>query len=640
MPKRRADCFFGFHSDFHATADTEGIGSFTDSEKIGEFLDAVKPDFIQVDTKGHPGCASFRSEFGTVAPGLEKDHLLILREETKKRGILLFAHYSGLMDDAVCSKHPDWAVQNADGTPDARVVDTDSPYEDTVMIPQLKELAGKYGFDGAWIDGECWAVIPNYKPEFLRRFYDASGFDRVDEDPASPSAVAFRRFVRKKFTEHIEKYVNALHAEYPDFEITSNYACSDQMPQNIPDCLDFHSADVTYQLTERLTVRCFAGLGKTWDVMSWCSAGCWNSPLGGFLPSRMKHIDRICREAAMAVAQGGAFQTTVPMTQQGEIQTSEKEHVAAIGDFVRARQPFCQGSAPVRCAAIWYSDDDRTESTDHIYHTYAPVSAVCGAVLDGGLPVSVIYDHVITSDELYEYPAVIIPGMKYVSQRNRDAVLRYVEKGGSAVVYGAKACALFTEVKEISDKIIYFESGGYMHGVNGGCAVFPDGAETLFPCYENAMKKDAPAVRAAVRIRRGKGSLFCIGWDFECERRKGKEYSFVERDLLRRVLELADPKPAAYLESGLRRAELVPSEKDGKLMLSIINTTEFYCDAFGNAFDGFPALRDVAVALRCDKRPGRIFIEPEHKAAEFTYDGAYAHIRVPEVKVHVILCVE
>jgi hypothetical protein len=29
-----------------------------------------------------------------------------------------------------------------------------------LLIPQLRELAGDYGVDGAWIDGECWASVP------------------------------------------------------------------------------------------------------------------------------------------------------------------------------------------------------------------------------------------------------------------------------------------------------------------------------------------------------------------------------------------------------------------------------------------------------------------------------------------------
>ena len=56
--KRRADAYFGLHFDFHATDLVSGIGSKTTAEEIGQFLDTVKPDYLQLDTKGHPGYSS------------------------------------------------------------------------------------------------------------------------------------------------------------------------------------------------------------------------------------------------------------------------------------------------------------------------------------------------------------------------------------------------------------------------------------------------------------------------------------------------------------------------------------------------------------------------------------------------------
>ena len=124
MNKKRKDCFFGLHFDFHATPDETGIGSMTDPKKVGEYLDAVKPDFVQFDTKGHPGYASFMTAYGNAAPGLEVDHLKIIREETKKRGILLFAHYSGAYEAKVTREHPDWATMEKDGKRSQIVNDT------------------------------------------------------------------------------------------------------------------------------------------------------------------------------------------------------------------------------------------------------------------------------------------------------------------------------------------------------------------------------------------------------------------------------------------------------------------------------------------------------------------------------------
>lgn len=112
---RRSDAYFGLHFDFHAVESTTGIGTKTKAEQIARYLDAVKPDYIQVDTKGHPGYASYCSEYGSVAPGLACDHLKILREETKKRGIILIAHHSGVYDVLACKTHPEWAAMNEDG---------------------------------------------------------------------------------------------------------------------------------------------------------------------------------------------------------------------------------------------------------------------------------------------------------------------------------------------------------------------------------------------------------------------------------------------------------------------------------------------------------------------------------------------
>lgn len=91
--KRRADSYFGLHFDFHANERLTGIGTRTKAENIDRLLETVKPDFLQVDTKGHPGYASFVTACGNTAPGLEANHLEIFRKETEKYGVALYGHY-------------------------------------------------------------------------------------------------------------------------------------------------------------------------------------------------------------------------------------------------------------------------------------------------------------------------------------------------------------------------------------------------------------------------------------------------------------------------------------------------------------------------------------------------------------------
>lgn len=67
--KRRSDCFWGMHSDFHAHPGYGTIVGETLNEKdIRSICENAKPDFIQIDCKGHPGYASYPTEMGNGMP--------------------------------------------------------------------------------------------------------------------------------------------------------------------------------------------------------------------------------------------------------------------------------------------------------------------------------------------------------------------------------------------------------------------------------------------------------------------------------------------------------------------------------------------------------------------------------------------
>ena len=65
---KRKDCFFGLHFDFHANAETPDIGADFDESTVERIAREVKPDFIQCDTKGHPGFSSYPTKKGNPAP--------------------------------------------------------------------------------------------------------------------------------------------------------------------------------------------------------------------------------------------------------------------------------------------------------------------------------------------------------------------------------------------------------------------------------------------------------------------------------------------------------------------------------------------------------------------------------------------
>ena len=54
--KKRSESFFGLHFDFHADPnDNVSVGAALKEDDIREICRLIRPDFIQIDCKGHPG---------------------------------------------------------------------------------------------------------------------------------------------------------------------------------------------------------------------------------------------------------------------------------------------------------------------------------------------------------------------------------------------------------------------------------------------------------------------------------------------------------------------------------------------------------------------------------------------------------
>ena len=160
------------------------------------------------------------------------------RSITEKYGVGLYAHYSGVWDTEAIAKHPDWAAVKADGTASKDMTSVFGPYVDELLIPQLKELAIDYGLNGAWIDGDCWATIPDYGPRAAAEYQKKYG--RLPEKPDEEGHGRFNAFCREQFYRYAEHYIKAVKAAAPDFEITSNWLNTAQAPDEFV-CTDYIS---------------------------------------------------------------------------------------------------------------------------------------------------------------------------------------------------------------------------------------------------------------------------------------------------------------------------------------------------------------------------------------------------------------
>jgi len=202
---RRDQSFFGIHFDIHAGDDCNEIGKNTTPGMV--HIDLVKPDYIQTDCKGHAGYTNYPTKVGNRAPGFAGDPLRVWRDVTARNGVALYMHYSGVWDTRAIELHPEWTAIHADGTRDKERTSVFGTYVDQLLIPQLKELAGDYGVDGVWVDGECWATIPDYGERSLRLFQESTRINDMPKSPSDRHWDEWMQFHREEFRKYLRHYI-------------------------------------------------------------------------------------------------------------------------------------------------------------------------------------------------------------------------------------------------------------------------------------------------------------------------------------------------------------------------------------------------------------------------------------------------
>jgi len=639
--KTRKDCFFGMHFDFHADVDSKGIGLQNTAEDVARYLDAAKPEFLNYDTKGHPGYTSYFTKYGNAAPGLEADFLKVVREETQKRGIRLYAHHSGIFDVLASRRHPEWTIQDNEGNP-SNVMDVTGPYADELLIKQLKELCLEYGFDGVWVDGENWAYRENYRYEFLEKFYQQSGYPAIDPDPYSPSHLAFREYCRDKFVKYIRHYIAEIKKDCPDFEISSNCAYGHFMPEKPMEEMDYLTEDgapaaggVSY------LARCFTRSGKPWDVQSWGALNFDDRLAASVKIKKALHFE--AREGSQVISQGGSYMASNTLNMNGKMLVEDEiERMRSLSEYLHARKPYNWGSIPLENTVVYLSDYNKLRTTPGLYdNTYLPKYA-CQLVLNGGRPVDVIFDYHILEDRLGDTKTIILPEIQYLSKELISKLRDFAEKGGNLILCGTDSCRLFEDMAGATfayDTVerLYVQSGDHQYGIRRPVTLFEkDTAIDLCNCYSDLMDSTRPTVSSVILNSYGKGKAVFIGWNIISEY---KEYhNFVLRNIMRLVLDTVEPTPYAYLEKGLHRVEIVPAMKEDKMIVNVINTTEI--DDPQEGYDEIVPLHDLVIAVRYDHAPSSVKLQPEGISPAYTYDGTYLHVTIDKLEIHSIIVVE
>jgi hypothetical protein len=637
---RRADCFFGVHFDLHASEDITDAGRTLTSEMVDTFLTKVHPDFIQIDCKGHPGITSYPTKVGYHVKGFQKDPLRLWRDMTEKNNVALFMHYSGVWDGKACTEHPDWAIVKANGEKSTQKTSFFSPYLDQLMIPQLKELSSEYHVDGAWVDGECWAVEPDYSEKAIQEWTKRTGISEVPRKNSDLNFPQYMEYMRSLFREHMRKYIDAIHAFDPNFQITSNWAYSSLMPEKVEINVDFLSGDVTPQngvFRSAFEARCLAPQGKPWDLMAWGFS--WN---GDKMPMSDKSVIQLKQEAAEIMAMGGGVQFYFQQNRDLSLKPWLANKLSEIGVFCRERQDFCHKAQAIPQIALLYPTKSYMNHSSSVYSFPTDkLQATLYALLDNQLPVEVLMEHHLAG-KTSQYPMIVIPECDYIEPSLLNELREYLQNGGNLLIIGNETPGIFANELGIQSSKTTEEKTQYISAANRlGCVSskiltveLGTDSKVISNFYESNDYRDAGKTIASSVRQVGKGKIAAIY--FNAGTAYSKYKTPVIRDFVAETIVQLSPEKMIEL-TGSHLVHMALNNLNGKTYVNLINVAGEHTNQAAIGYDQVPPLTDLTVSVKTPAKPAKIIFQPEGKEMQFTWSNGKSTILIPKLEIHSIL---
>jgi Hypothetical glycosyl hydrolase 6/Beta-galactosidase trimerisation domain len=642
----RRDAFFGIHFDLHAGAKDTELGADVTEDMIASLIERVQPDYIQQDCKGHPGYTSYPTQVGWASPGIVKDALAIWRKVTKRHGVRLFVHYSGVIDQRAVEVHPEWAARTVEGDPTPNgATSTFGPYVDQLLIPQLKEVMSTYELDGAWIDGECWGTEIDYSPMALEAWQRATGYEDAPFAPDGPHWHEWLEFHRRQFERYLTHYLDELHAFMPDVEITSNWMYTGFVPRPVQAPIDFISGDFSAQdsvNTARFEARYISNAGLPWDLMAWGFSWWGDGATGQRTHKPAVHLQQ---EAAVVLSQGGGFQVYYPPTRAGWFDPHLVDVLGEVADFCRERQAVSHKTESVPQVALLLSSVAFYDKTPNVLRAYnGEHNALHGtlhALLESGYSVDVLAEHQIV-EHLDDYPVIVLPEVHMLAPSFRTSLVDYVRHGGSLMLVGAETAQLFgTElgVTLIGEPMLchnYLDIGMPMGMCEGlWQTIEPVTAEVVgcrYPTFD-PRKHGQPA--ATVNCL-GKGRIGAVYGPLGTVHLK--YHTPQVRDFLGRVMTTLFPEPMVEL-SGPPCIDMSVRRKGEQLLVHLANTAGMQVTSAYTILDYVPPVGSLTLRIKMDAPPAAVSLVPAG-VVDHTWQDGVLTVKLPTVEIHTVVVID
>lgn len=637
---RRADTFFGIHFDLHPQENDTELGRDLTAAHIDDFLDRVRPDFVQYDCKGHAGWLGYPSQVSRSSPGIVNDSLALWRKQTAARNIPLYIHFSGVWDSLAVREHPEWARLDAAGKADDRQTSLWSPYVTERMIPQLLEAADKYDLDGAWVDGECWQTNPDYSLPALRAWLQLGLGAEVPRKPEDPHWDVWLEFQRQRFRDYLKTYIGAVKAKFPSLEIASNWLYSTFVPEKPDLPVDFFSGDylgnaslTRARLDARYLYQSGLASGKAWDLMAWGFQQANTNAIGTI----HKPALQLQQEASVVLAQGGAFQIYYQPTRTGRIDTRHVAVMEQVAQFCRQRQALCHKSRSASPVAVLFSRHSLYKTSGKLFGSWGAPLQVCTGLLDA------LIDNYCSVDVAPDwsslaYPVLAIPEWLDLGDRLVQDLAARVRSGLKLFLAGAQNARRFaphfgwalsgaaTEGPAwLATPALFANARGLWQNVDPGQGKV---LASRYATYDS----QGPGLPAALSWSIGQGQVVLapgpIGQAYEAT------HATALRDFVGLCLQALDVPRVEILGPDRPPLEMVLRRQGNLTVLHLLNHANQQVAGNFASVDYIPPIPGQRLRVPLASAPRKVLWEPQGRALGFTYEQGHVEFLCPEIPLH------
>ncbi len=662
-------CTFGFHHDLHADATDTALGARC--ETLVDMLRLTGAEFVQTDSKGHPGLTTWDSRIpgATVAQGMVHDVLAAWRAATRTLGVPLHAHYSGIWDQSAAAAHPDWRLLTADGTPGGApytipgwptnpeaLLCPRGPYLEELLIPQLREMIDRYGVDGFWIDGDIWAMQPCYCP-CCTAAYAAETGDTPPTDPADPRWAGWWGFTLRGFEAYVTRYCDAVHAHAPGVLVCSNWLQTFRHPGAPTVPTDWISADNTpvWGLDgSRCQARFVSTRGKPWDIMLWdfyASHGLTER----HSPWVTKPVQMLLQEAAVVLAFGGHIQACDAPWAPCGLRTGEHvpwrlARVREMGRFVKARRALCRDTETLPQIAVLHSEHHAraTVAGHNLFWDVdvAPVEGALFSLLEGHYGVDIL-DEWALLPRLADFPVIVAPEQHAMSAEMVEALKAYVAGGGKLLVTGAAAVERFgAAFLGVTPGTVVEHATYHLPAADGAVPLFSAAWRLVAPAGGRALCTlgTTPLLDeyllphpGAVLTRRGKGTVCYVPADLF------RDFAVNRYPLTRALVSRLVRRLAGRLDLEVQAptcVDIALRRKGRRTLIHCLNRASGLPNVPNSgAVDEIPPVGPITVTLRRSAPPQSVRLAFERAPLAWTYADGTLRITLERVHIHAAIVV-